>query len=166
MRRVAIISHPLRANECGIFLGLEENKDLSILVCSVSSILKSISLPQDCEVILYQKKTSILLFRRNILSVMRNWTKNLLRGGSLLGLRLEGLLQKMRVRIVPFQGWSRIRKRGLKESSSVPLNRQLLQTLNSLHKIESISAIVVFDVFDLPTILDFARSKEIEVSLR
>tara|TARA_B100000902_G_C27194085_1_gene855496 strand:+ start:431 stop:928 length:498 start_codon:yes stop_codon:yes gene_type:complete len=165
MRRIAVISHPLRINECEIFLRLVENQDLRMVLCPESIDFSNMDFPQGCEAIFYKKGASSIL-QRSAFPLFVNKVKISLRSGSNLGLHLEHLIQKTRERLAPYRRWSKIKKRGEVSDSLISLNKQLLYALNSIHELESISAIVAFDAFDLPTLLDFADSKGIGVHLR
>ncbi len=165
MRRIAVISHPLRINECEIFLRLVENQDLQMVLCPENIDFSNMDLPQGCEAIFYKKGASSIL-HRSAFSLVINKTKIFLRSGSNLGLHLEHFIQKIRESFAPYRRWLRIRKRNEVKDSLISLNKQLLYALNSIHEVESISVIIAFDAFDLPTLLDFADSKEIGVHLR
>ena len=165
MRKVVVISHPLRASECEVFLGLEENRDLQTVICSANSVLKRANLPQGCEIVFYQERASFL-FRKSGFSLFVNKVKSLLRGGSNSGVYIERLLQKIRERLTPYRGWLRIRKKGTEGDFSLSLNEKLFRVLYAVHEVEPISTIVAFDALELPTLLDFSASRGIDVSLR
>jgi hypothetical protein len=81
-----------------------------------------------------------------------------LRSGSVVGARTEEAIRKMRpVRNLEMTGGA---------GADAPLRRGLITQLDSIHESSAIGQIVVFDLFDLPSVLEFSNRTGVPVVVR
>ncbi len=81
-----------------------------------------------------------------------------LRSGSVVGARVEEAIRRLR----PAHSGKAIGFVG----ADAPLRRGLVAQLQTLHEASGIAQIVVFDVFDLPSVLDFSDRTGVPVVVR
>lgn len=94
------------------------------------------------------------------------WSRN----GSSLGLRVERLHRQLQWRLrhirrlpIAYRQWLAARE---SRSGRDLRNPNLLSKLEVLHSETPIDQIAVFDLFDLPTVLRFSSSRDVEVVVR
>lgn len=81
-----------------------------------------------------------------------------LRSGSMVGTRAEAAIRRLRPppRIEPTTG----------VAADAPLRPGLISQLDALHEASAIDEIVVFDLFDLPSVLEFSARARVPVMVR
>ena len=180
MIRIAVITQGLRAHECAIYLNDSKRKSTrAIVVCSDKAIFDNEKLPENLEI---REYTSIQKFRRNdvpLFIVSKQRIKKFTRGGSDSGVRLERFLNNLiwkmryvyRASEILLNLIFRFRKKIMGKLSrsnkwKPPRYEPLKDELLTISKENQLGEILVFDLFDLPAVLDFVDDQAIEVKVR
>ena len=181
--KVAVISQGFRAHECSTYINnSKENDGRVIIICSNKAIFDSEILPKNVEIREYK---SIQKFRRNELPLFiasKQRIKKFTRGGSDIGVRIERFLNrfiwKMRYLyraseiffnlLINLKDMLRRKRKGklLQQIYKPPLYEELSQELLAISKENQLDEILVFDLFDLPAVLDFVDDQAIEIKVR
>ena len=166
MRTVALISQPLRAAHCHAFLQAEEGNHLVVttdpgafttLDFGATTQVSRIAPPP--EILPTAKLSRSLWFRR---------TLSRARSGSRLGAWFERTAKRIVWRLRYLDRLTlALRKKEPPEIELSTLRQSMLfKQIEEEHSIKPFSQVVVFDLFDLPIGLEFAREHEIEVLVR
>tara|TARA_B100000902_G_C27195361_1_gene856169 strand:- start:484 stop:1026 length:543 start_codon:yes stop_codon:yes gene_type:complete len=180
MTKIAVITQGLRAHECVTYLNNSQNEnERVIIICSSKAIFDHEVLPGNLEIREYK---SLQKFRRNDIPLFitsKQRIKKYTRGGSDSGVRLERFLNSLiwkmryiyRASELFFKLIIKIRRKA-KENLSRHRNQKpsgyeaLREELLTISDENQLDEILVFDLFDLPAVLDFVDDQAIEVKVR
>ncbi len=180
MIRIAVITQGLRAQECATYLNNSNNEnERVIIICSNKAIFDNETLPENLEILEYK---STQKFGRNDLPLFvasKQRIKQFTRGGSDSGVRIERFLNSLiwRMRYAyraseVFFNFVFIFRRKVKSKLlgqrnwTPPRYQSLMEELLTISEENQLDEILVFDLFDLPTVLDFVGEQAIEVKVR
>ncbi len=177
--KVAVITQGFRAHECSTYINnLKINDVRVIIICSDKAIFDNETLPKNVEIREYE---SVQKFRRNDLPLFvasKERIKKFTRGGSDIGVRLERFLNSLiwkmryvyRVSEVFFNRVYRVRKKIKGWLSPLrnwkpPRYKSVREELLTISAENQLDEILVFDLFDLPAVLDFVGDQAIKVKV-
>jgi len=178
--KIAVITQGFRAHECSTYINNSKvNDERVIIICSDKAIFDNEILPKNVEIREYK---SIQKFRRNDLPLFiasKQRIKKFTRGGSDIGVRLERFLNSLiwkmryvyRASEVFFNLIYRLRRKVKGKLSphrnwTPPRYKTLREELLTISEENQLDEVLVFDLFDLPSVLDFVGDQAIEVKVR
>ncbi len=167
MTRVAIISNPIRSKECSTYLDSNVYEGPNVILCPYKNIFRQVEIPKSSSILVYRNRASIFLSKQRVLATLNYQMKHTLRSSLVVGLTLEKIYKFFIPKIRRFAISKSLKRAKARESRSSPeTNEHLLSALTSVHQKGPIVKIVVFEISELPTILKFVESLDIEVLIQ
>ena len=180
MTKIAVITQGFRAHECATYLKNSQNENEKvIIICSSRAIFDNKILPENLEI---REYNSLHKFGRNdvpLFTASKEKVKKYTRGCSDSGVQLErflnSLIWKMRYiyrasealfKLI-FKIWKKVKEKLSRHRNRKPLRYVALsQELLTISEENQLDEILVFDLFDLPAVLDFVDDQAIEIKVR
>ena len=170
MSRVAVVSYRIRARDCNDYLQSSSYEGSTIILCPYRNIFSKVDLESEHMVSPYRNRLSFFRSRSHVAEALKNQLKYLLRLGS-FGIGLEKFLKFLILRVS-----SLFYRNAQKETSDRELenhqknqpkhNEHLFSFLDTIHQEDPIEEIIVFDICDLPTVLEFSDPQGIRTLIR
>ena len=167
MKQVAVISQTLRRGHCQAYLNQEKASESVILTADPSSFT-GLQLGSPVRVVPVSPPPELLPTTRLVTGRLFRKLVARARSGSRFGRWLEKVARKLvwRLRYLDRMVVIKRRQRPRAIDSKSFQDSALFQELSAEHNEASIDRIVVFDVFDLPVVLEFAQRHDIHVAVR
>tara|TARA_Y100001970_G_scaffold254947_1_gene331199 strand:+ start:2821 stop:3357 length:537 start_codon:yes stop_codon:yes gene_type:complete len=178
MIKIAVITQGFRAHECATYLNNSQNEKV-IIICSSRAIFDNEILPENHEI---REYNSLHRFGRNdvpLFIATKEKVKKYTRGGSDSGVWLErflnSLIWKMRYIYRASEAlfkliikiWKKVKEKLSRHRNRKPFRYEALsQELLTISEENQIDEILLFDLFDLPAVLDFVDDQAIEIKVR
>lgn len=166
MKRVAIISQPLRASHCRAYL--DGRGDEQVILTSDPSAFDDLRFETPPRVVPVSPPPELLPSSRLTGARLFRTVLSRARSGSSVGRRLERAVKRIAWRLRYLDRLVlMIRRRKARELTETAISESVLYAkLVEEHGMGGIGELVVFDVFDLPVALAFARDNELKVLVR
>ena len=167
MSRISIISYPNRARDCNVYLKSSTYEGSSIILCPYRSIFSRVDLDSEHIISTYRNRLSLFRSRRYFAESLKSDLKYFLRSGSSFGVGIERILKYLSLRIASISQMNEQEGASVSEIKNQPVyNRRLFLFLEAFHQEDPIEEIIVFDICDLPTVLEFSEPKGIRTLIR
>lgn len=165
MTVVATLSQTMRAQQCASYMSALSSVDRSYIIISDPSALSPYDLPANCVVIPVKPAPDLLPTSRLMKSRLRQRIIAFARGGSQMGQKVEKYSRRILWRL---RYLDRLIVAASKSESDAngKISEPLLELLQQIHTDETITQVVVFDLFDLPTALKFGVKHSARVMVR
>ena len=159
---VAVLSQTLRQVEAGQYLS-DRRREVTSVITRHAEALEPFVFPPDTRILSWSSEPKPPPSARTAGFVGR--LKSWVRGGSSAGMRIDRWLRSAEWRLRYLDRVLALVESRRAEEWDVD-NAELIEALESALPEEREAEIVVFDLFDLPTVLSFARPRAIRVIVR
>lgn len=160
---VAVITQTLRLNACLDFINSVGDDTAVTIFTGDPGAFNSAELPEGTSIMSASAPEPLLTDTVRLRRVGRRRLLEWMRSGSGIGRFSEKAARKLLGLVRP------VKEPESQQPGSVadqPTNAYLIEQLDSLHAAGTLSTIAVFDVFDLPTVLEFSTRSGVRVIVR
>ena len=166
MSRIAVVSYPIRARECIDYLQSSSHEGSSIILCPYRSTFSRVDLHSEQIILPYRNRLSFFRSRRHVSAALKSQLKYFLGSGS-FGIGVKKALNFLISHLASLSYGNEPKDASDKGLKNQPkYNEPLFRFLNTFHQEDPIEEIIVFDICDLPTALEFSEPKGIRTLIR